>query len=352
MKIIHSDIKHGTVKIKTESMDDLYVLSNIIDKGDNVKARTIRKIKIGEDDERKKSIVKKPVTLSIEVEKVEFSKYSLLLKISGKIIDEHEDIPKGSYHSFNIEENSIITINKVKWLEYQLDKLHQSTKSKYGGCLLVIFDRDEGFFVLVERYGYKIISEVKGDVQKKRYLEKHTSNFFQNIIKQIKEYHNRYPSAEIVLASPAFWKEELFELLEQELKQKTILATCSSADRTAIEELINRPELKTVLKNTKIQEESEIVNNFLREISMHRNAVYGLKETQYCANIGAVELLLVTDGFILKVRQENNYDAISNIMRNVESMKGKVAIISSENQAGKSLDALRGIGAILRYKVG
>ena len=204
----------------------------------------------------------------------------------------------------------------------------------------------------MERYGYKILSEVKGDVQKKRYLEKHTSNFFQNIIKQIKEYHNRYPSAEIVLASPAFWKEELFELLEQELKQKTILATCSSADRTAIEELINRPELKTVLKNTKIQEESEIVNNFLREISIHGNAIYGLKETQYCANIGAVELLLVTDGFILKVRQENNYDTISNIMRNVESMKGKVAIISSENQAGKSLDALRGIGAILRYKVG
>ena len=47
MKQIHSDLKHGIVKVKIESTDDLYVLSSIIDNGDKIKGRTIRKIKLG-----------------------------------------------------------------------------------------------------------------------------------------------------------------------------------------------------------------------------------------------------------------------------------------------------------------
>jgi stalled ribosome rescue protein Dom34 len=37
-------------------------------------------------------------------------------------------------------------------------------------------------------------------------------------------------------------------------------------------------------------------------------------------------------------------------MKDVESMNGRIVIISSDNHAGKSLDALTGIGALLRYK--
>lgn len=353
MKLIHSDIKHGIVKVKTESLEDLYVLSGIIDKGDKVKARTIRKIRLGSEEERKKSIIKKPVTLTIEVERADFSKYSTILKISGKITEEHEDIPKGSFHTFNVEENSIITITKENWLRFQLDKLYDAVRSKHHGVLLAIFDRDEAFFALVENYGYKLLSEIKGDLQKKRYEVKQagqTGNFFQQIAASIKEYYERYPNSTIVLASPAFWKEELFELLGN-LKSKTILATCSSADKTAIDEVLKRPELKTALKNAKIQEELSIISRFLTEVSKNNLAIYGLKETENCANIGAVDTLLLTDGFIIKSRQEDKYKDIEDIMKNVEAMKGRVMIISSDNQAGKSLAALGGIGGILRYKI-
>ena len=37
-------------------------------------------------------------------------------------------------------------------------------------------------------------------------------------------------------------------------------------------------------------------------------------------------------------------------MRTVESMQGKVHIISSEHDGGKKLDGLGGLGALLRYK--
>ena len=56
MKIIHSDLKKGEIKVKAENLDDLWYLSQIIEKNDFIKGRTFRKIKIGEDTERKQSI--------------------------------------------------------------------------------------------------------------------------------------------------------------------------------------------------------------------------------------------------------------------------------------------------------
>ena len=350
MKQIHSDIRHGIVKLKPETMDDLYVLSNLIEKGDIVKARTIRKIKIGSEEDRKKSIIKKPVTLSIMVEKAEFSVHSPILKVSGRIAEEHEDIPKGSFHSLSIEENSVITLLKEKWMAYQLEKLRESFNAKYPGILMVILDREEAFYVLVEKYGYKILSDISGDVQKKRYETKHSDNFFRKIVASINEYAERYKDASLVIASPAFWKEDLFEMLDEKIKARTILATCSSADTTAIEELLKRPELKTALKNARIHLELNIVDKFLTEIAKNNLATYGLSETKYCASTGAVDTLLVTDGLIANSREKNTYPEIESIMKDVESMNGRIVIISSDNHAGKSLDALTGIGALLRYK--
>ena len=42
---------------------------------------------------------------------------------------------------------------------------------------------------------------------------------------------------------------------------------------------------------------------------------------------------------------------IDNLMKDVESKSGEIFIISIENDAGKKLKGLGGIGAILRYKL-
>ena len=70
---ISKNLKKGQVKVLTENQDDLWYLSTIIEPGDLVKGKTIRKIKIGEGDQRKTQISKKPVFLKIEVEKTEYS---------------------------------------------------------------------------------------------------------------------------------------------------------------------------------------------------------------------------------------------------------------------------------------
>ena len=167
MKIIHSDFKRGTAKVKIENLDDLWYLNQIIEKNDIVKGKTLRKIKIGQETQRKQKTVKKSVFLLIQVEKVEFSKTSNILRISGLVKEGPEDVPLGSYHTFNIEENSIITIIKQKWLKFQIDKLKEASKESPAKILICVHDREEAYFALMKQYGYQLLTNIKGTVAKK-----------------------------------------------------------------------------------------------------------------------------------------------------------------------------------------
>src|SRR3989338_8288443 len=108
MKLLHTDFKKGEVKVTIATLDDLWYFNQIVEKTDLVKGKTLRKINIGEETQRKQSTIKKPVFLLIEAEKVEFSKTSNVLRISGIVKQGPEDVPLGSHHTFNVEENTII----------------------------------------------------------------------------------------------------------------------------------------------------------------------------------------------------------------------------------------------------
>ena len=310
------------------------------------------KIKIGEKEQRSQKAIKKPVFIEIKAEKIEFSKNSSNLRILGTIMQGPEDIQMGSYHSFNIEENAIISIKKEKWLKFQLDKLKEACQEKTSKILIVVHDREEAYFALMKKYGYEILAEIKGSVQKKDIEQQFKGNFYLEIINQIKEYTERYKINNVILASPAFWKEDLMqELKDEELKNKIILATCSSASKNGIEEVLKRPETKEALKQDRISKEMNLVENLLQEISKNNLAAYGLEETENACFAGAVKILLITDTLIQKSRQENNYGKIENIMKTVERQKGEVDIINSGHEGGKKLNGLGGIGAILRFKL-
>ena len=349
---MYFDMKKGEAKVKVENLDDLWCLNQIIEKNDFVKGKTLRKIKFGEENQRKQKILRKPVFLLIQVEKVEFSKTSNILRASGLIKEGPEDIPLGSYHTFNIEENSIIAIIKQKWLKFQIDKLEESSKETTQKILICVHDREEAYFALMKKYGYQMLANIKGIVSKKADIKKIESTFYKEIIKQLEEYSQRYSLNKIIIASPAFWKEELMkELKDKDIKGKIILATCSSVGENAINEVLKRPETESALKQDRIAKEFKYVEELFAEISKNNLASYGLKETKKAAITGAVRLLLITDSFIQQKRAENKYEEIEEIMKTVDSTKGGILIISSEHEAGRKLDGLGGIAAILRFKL-
>ena len=93
MKLLYSNLKRGEVKILTQNLDDLWYLSTIIDPKDIVKGKTLRKIKSQSNQEKSKEATKRAVFIKINVEKVEFSKYSNVLRVAGVIREAPEEVP-------------------------------------------------------------------------------------------------------------------------------------------------------------------------------------------------------------------------------------------------------------------
>ncbi|MBD3354632.1 mRNA surveillance protein pelota [Candidatus Woesearchaeota archaeon] len=350
MKIIRKNLKKSEIKVKIDNLDDLWYLSHIIEEGDVISGKTVRKIKIGEKEQRRTETTKKNIFISIEVEKVEFKED--ILRVSGVVREGLEEVPKGSHHTFNFKENTIAEIKKEKWLKFQLDKLDEAASFKQPAILICILNREEAIFALSKRKGYNILTSLEGEVQKKEEKAVAKGSFYEDIIKMLKEYSARYKTEHIILASPAFWKEELMNRIEDEkLKKNIITATCSSVGENAVNEVLKRPETREVLKKDRVSRELKLVEELLTEISKQELGSYGLKEVEKAAAAGAVKVLLITDNFIDKKRDEGKYKKVDEVMKMTDKTKGGVHIISSEFEGGKRLDGLGGIGAILRYKL-
>ena len=122
-------------------------------------------------------------------------------------------------------------------------------------------------------------------------------------------------------------------------------------EKTAINEVLKRPEIQNILKKDRIAKEMILIEDLLRLIAVNGPAVYGINETEHAAQAGAVKVLMLTDSFIKKTRIENKYQRLEGIMQLTDKMKGSIYIISHEHEGGKRLDGLGGIAAILRYKI-
>ncbi len=344
MKIIHQDLKHGEVKIKVDNAQDVWCLSTIIEPGDFVSGMTERKIKLGGSEDKSK-ISKRIVHLKIAVEKID---HDHTLRVSGKIVDAPDDIPKGDYHTFDLSDGAVVTIEKEYWTKYVLKKLDEAVNSKIENILIVAFDREEAIFALLKSQGYEVLPSMKGDVSKKDMEEKKT-NFYNEIYKQILDYNQKYGFDSIVVASPAFWKEYLLkEIKDDALRKKIVLATCSSIDDGTINEILRRPELKTVLDKDKSTRELKLIEELLGQISKD-NAVYGVREVNEKIMSGNVSTLIISENLILRMRRENKYAVLEETMIAAESLSAEIRIISGE-EAMKKLDGLTGVAALLRYK--
>ncbi len=348
MQIITQNYSKGSVKLKITTPEDLWQLTHLLDIEDSITSQILRKIKLSGKDERSNKIIKKSALVTINLEKIDLKEN--LLKLSGKITQSsNEDIPKGSYQSINLELNSILKIEKPKFYSYQIKRIEESTKQKLSKILICTLDREEASFALLKDSGYELLSELQGEVEKKE-QQQTTKPFYPEIIKTLEAYDKKYKLEHIIIASPAFWKDNLLkEIKSQELKSKIILATCSAIGIQAIDEVLKRDELKQALNQDRISKETKLVEQLLANIAKNTKFSYGLKETENTSNTGAIETLLITDKLIKEARENNTYQKIDNILKIVDSTNGEIYIISTDHQAGKKLQGLTGIGAILRY---
>ena len=344
MKIIKQDMKQEEKRLLIENSDDLWYLSHVVEPDDIVRASTERKIKIGKEGERNIKVVRKKVTLTIKVEKVEFQEYGSNLRILGTIVDGPDDVPRGDHHTVAIEPGSQLSIRKEAWLPYHTEQLKDAGRQG-SRLLIVLFDREEAEFYLLEKKGITKLSALKGNPQKKDYEQTDKKDFWQDIGRQLEEYDKKYACESIILGSPAFWKDYVMKILPDGLKKKTIGTSCSDMGQTGIREILKRPELRAALERDKTAKEESLVEDTLMALQNEKVA-YGLKDVEVAVEQGNAKIILVTTSHIQKSRQEDAYARLDSILKTGAKNQAEIHLLALVT---KKIDGLGGIVAIKRW---
>ncbi len=348
MRLTGDISRQGEASLTIETLDDLWYLHELIEPGDTVSGKTPRKMKATEEAEG----IKRWVFMAVRVQQAQFSESSSTLRVLGTVLDGPEDIPRGTHHTIAIEPGMQITLAKPEWLGFQRDRLKEACAQKPPKILICVFDREEARFARLTAGGHEQLVHLKGDVQRKRMETKSSKDFFEEIVAQVRVYDERYHFERIILASPAFWKDELLKrLTDPSLRKKSLLATCSGADASALGEVLRRDEVRAALAADRITREVQLVDELMKRIRTGSKAAYGIVQVKAAAAAGAIETLMVSDKTIHSRRASGTFAEIEALLRDADRAGGKVVIVSASHEGGQRLDGLGGIAALLRFAV-
>ncbi|ESU36971.1 Putative eRF1 domain 1 protein [Giardia duodenalis] len=145
MKIIKRDLDQnsgGYIKVCPTEEVDLYLLSELIRRGDRVSCHTTRKI-IREKGDAGTTTVRKALTLTIAVQEIDYDGAETL-HVRGTVVIEVEDIMRGSSHSLWLQINKAVAIIKEHWTNQQLKDLEESCNAVRGCDTLALLILRDG----------------------------------------------------------------------------------------------------------------------------------------------------------------------------------------------------------------
>jgi protein pelota len=103
--------------------------------------------------------------------------------------------------------------------------------------------------------------------------------------------------------------------------------------------------LEKLIGDLQLAREVQNMEELLCRIAQSAPVAYGREEVQKAIDFGAVERLLVADTLIRD-------PFIVGLMDRAELMRAETVVLSSTFEPGKQLEALGGIAALLRYRIG
>jgi len=339
--VVREDLKHGVIEVRVECEDDLWILKNVLMEGDLVIAKTMRDVKI--DGEGKRRL---PMVLAIRVKEVYFQPFSGRLRIHGRIEEGPDGYGlRGSYHTLNIDVGSELAIVKSKWTEEQLNRLRKASTRRLR-VLLAAFDFDELAIATVFEQGIKYLAE--RSLEGVRDDGPPIEDLARKIAEVVIDSAKRENPDVIIIASPAFLKDLVAEILRERLGRSVVVDSVSSGGRQGIVELVRRDAFRNVLRTHNVLVVEEIFEEFLKLVSTGSERVaYGFDVVKALAKRGAVSRLLVCEDILYGEKAEE----VTEIMDYVESKGGEVRLVPEETPTFSKVKAFGGLVAILKYSV-
>jgi protein pelota len=347
MKVVFKDLKHGEIKIIPENLDDIWHLYNIVEEGDLVRAITFRTDEQKDDKIRSKKAEKKRMKVGIRVSEVRFHEFSDRLRIHGKIEEGPQEL--GSFHTLNIDADKMdkLSIIKEQWKDHQLQRIDDAVKLSQKAILtFVSLDEDIATIAVLRHSGVQWITDIDSKRSGKMYESKDTENeYFGEIISVVRT--NKTKDSTLVIVGPGFTKEHFIKHgkeKEPQLFEKFIVHGTGHSGMNGVQEAIKTGVVEQITKENRVVFETNLVEKLFGEIKKNGLATYGEQEVKNALMNGAVERLLIIDVF---VRKENGEELLKLAKQN----NSEFTIINTMHEAGKKIEGIGGVGALLRFKI-
>lgn len=357
--------EQGTIKLTIENAEDLWALYNIMEEGDSIRFSTSRKVQI--ETGSKNTSIKKNITITLKIENIEYSPNSIRLK--GKNISENEFIKIGQYHTDEIIVNSTFTLSKNYWDDIHLDTLKRATDITVMSEIVAIL-MESGISNLFYITTNQTVS--KGKItqsmpKKKGAFSKHDlkeNKFFNKILNQFIKQINFENTKVLIIAGPGLIKDDFKKFIEKTIESNTkewaelknnlnkiIYTESSSGFKHSLQEILSKPNIKALIKDTKCIDDVSVMEKFNEVKGIQPDKLFfGYKSFDIAYNNYAIDTLIVTDGYIRKLSGLERKD-LSNKIRDLKLNKIKVCQFSSLHFTGEKIDEYGGICGILKYVV-
>lgn len=341
MNIISLD-KTGKLVFVPQNIEDLWIIKSVTDVKDKISGQSYRRTRGNEADDES---ARKPIFVSIEIEKFDFSSELNSLRFTGKIIESkpQELAPVGEFHTLEIQLNKTYTLEKEHFFKHQLDLLN-SNSSLEQSILLVALDDEKANVFQLTNTGTKELLKISSGKHGKRYSSDFDySNYFNEIFSVVSRY-----DTQVIVAGPGNTKLKLSDVFKTKINNiKLLVINLSNTDRSSIRELFKKKEVSRFFTNSIIYKEQKILDDFLENLGKdNKKAIYGLKEIEKAIDFGAIETILVSEELWKK-----DLDKISELIKKAEKQKMKVHIVDSSHETNKPLKSFGGIIANLRYSI-
>ena len=344
MKVLHQDTRTNEIKLLPETLDDLWHLHNLVDQGDLVFATTFRRGDEKPDKLRPERVEKIRMRLGIRVVRVEFHESEDVLRILGTIEQGPQDL--GQHHTLMISSGEPLTIIKPEWKPQHFDRIKRAVESSDQPSIYFVAIEDTDAVIAASRqYGLKEYATITRSSSGKMYDTKSNEmEYLDEIIGKLSGVTHGEP---LILLGPGFTKEALAKRIREKAPQ---LAASMSIQHTGqagmagINELMKSGEGGKLVDQTRVAKETRLMEELFSEIGKGGSFSYGDDAVRTAAEAGAIRTLLVLD-------KKLHTPEIDRLLLKVEAADGEFIIVSSLHEAGRRLESLGGIAALLRYKM-
>ncbi|HUC38832.1 MAG TPA: hypothetical protein VL944_01750 [Candidatus Acidoferrum sp.] len=341
MKVIKFYETSGSLKLRVDTIEDLWAVQRIVFENDLVKSESLRRFKGNEGDTGEM----KEVVIRLKVEKSELDKTAVRLRFMGKIVEGRplEYVKLNAYHTLNIAPGDTLEITKPEWPDYLIQVVKNAVKDSRKPRLGIIAIDDEKMMPAY-LYGYglvfkdEIYSRLSKRMSQKDFTEQQ-NKYFNEIFEVIENMNSEI----VIIAGPGFTKDELKKYAEvkglmKKIPKRFFFFKISNVERTGIYELIKSNDVSSILEGDRMRLEFKLMGEFLEGLASGRSKS-GMSEVKKALDNYEAGTILVNDSVLSDIN-------IRSVLGDAEKRRVKIEIFNADDEAGKQLHSFKDIGCI------